>query len=524
MMLPRWIRWLVVVPAPVLLFAFGAIVMSCGGGGGGSATPTPGPGFALEAITLSNGGPPTPTFTPTPTTTPTPKPSKTPKATATLTPRPAGTSTSVIGPTAVPTTVAFDAIGTFKKHSKIQFQDITTAPVTLWTSTDPNILTPPASGPNGGVYTTGIPGCVCVAASSSGIISQQLGVGVFVDVDTCPLCPTAIPTATPTPKAAGAPAALNTPTAPLRSAGGLMWVFDAGSELRGRIAVGANGSIFFITRDSALHGVDNSGKEFMRGSAEGSLAAVLPDGTVIAMVSKTSLGAIGRDGSVRWSVDIGASEGPLAVSDRAIYASAGGDLVSVSTSGALNWRVGVGSASTAAMTPDGVVVGAAHGAITAVASDGAVLWKFRPAGGFSGSVAYADEVVYAGSYGGGVYAIDLRTGDQIWQANPPHSVKAGPAVAPSGTIFAGADTIYGISSEGRIRWRDATLAPLEAGLTVLGYDGVFDAAVGDIGAALMGDGNYVWTARGFGKITTASSSPSGVLYVGTSTGRIFAVR
>jgi outer membrane protein assembly factor BamB len=492
-------------------------MLSCGGGGGGGGpTPTPHPGFALEAITLSNGGPPTPTFSATP--------SKTPKATPTLTPRPVGTSTNVIGPTAVPTTVAFDAIGTFKKHSKVQFQDLTTSAVTLWTSTDPNILTPPASGPNGGVYTTALAGCVCVAASSSGVISQQIGVGVFVDVDTCPACPTAIPTATPTPKAAGVPAALTTPTAPARSAGALMWVFDAGSELRGRIATGANGSIFFITRDGALHGVDNSGKEFVRGTAEGSSVAALADGSVIAMVSKTSLGAIGGDGSVRWSVDIGASEGPLAVGDRAIYASAGGDLVSVSTTGALNWRVGVGSASTAATTPDGVIVGAARGAVTALASDGAVLWTFRPDGGFSGSVAYADEVVYAGSSGGGVYAIDLRTGNPIWHAQPPNAVKAGPVVAPSGTIFAGADTIYGVSSEGRVRWKDATLKPGDAGLAVLGHDGVFDAAVGDLGAVLMGDGSYVWTARGFGKITTATSSASGVLYVGTSTGRVFAVR
>ena len=43
-------------------------------------------------------------------------------------------------------------------------------------------------------------------------------------------------------------------------------------------------------------------------------------------------------------------------------------------------------------------------------------------------------------------------------------------------------------------------------------------------AVLTGDGSSVWTARSFGKITTAASSPSGMLYIGTSTGRIFAVR
>jgi outer membrane protein assembly factor BamB len=180
--------------------------------------------------------------------------------------------------------------------------------------------------------------------------------------------------------------------------------------------------------------------------------------------------------------------------------------------------------TTAATTADGVVVGALGGAVTAIASDGAVFWTFQPEGGFSGSVAYADDVVYAGSAGGGVYAIDLRSGNPLWHVNPAHRVTAGPAVAPSGTIFAGADTIYGVSPDGHLRWTDATLKPGEAGLTTLGNDAVFDAATGDVGAVLAGDGSYVWTSRSFGKITTAASSPSGTLYVGTATGRIFAVR
>jgi outer membrane protein assembly factor BamB len=139
-------------------------------------------------------------------------------------------------------------------------------------------------------------------------------------------------------------------------------------------------------------------------------------------------------------------------------------------------------------------------------------------------VAYSDDVVYAGSVSGGVYAIDLRTGNPIWRVNLALPVMAGPAVAPSGMIFAGADTIYGVSSDGQLRWKDPTLTPDEAGLVALGYDGVFDAATGDIGAVLAGDGSHLWTSRSFGKIATAAASASGTVYVGTSTGRIFAVR
>ncbi|HKN12044.1 MAG TPA: PQQ-binding-like beta-propeller repeat protein [Candidatus Binatus sp.] len=394
----------------------------------------------------------------------------------------------------------------------------------MWTSTENTVFLAPPSGDMGGEYTTGFAGCVCIFASSSGVSSQQVGVGVYEDVDTCPLCPTPLPTATPTPKAAGVPWASSTPAASARSAGVLMWTFDPGALLRGRIATGADGSISFITRDGVLHGLNSSGKETMRRGADGSSPAVLPDGTVVAMASKTALAAISPDGATLWNLEIGESAGPLAATDRAIYASAGGDLVSVSDSGSLNWRVSVGPVNTAAVTPDGVVVGTSRGAVTALASDGAVAWTFQPDGGFSGSVAYADDVVYAGSAGGGVYAMDSRTGNPLWHVNATEAVTAGPAVAPSGTIFAGADTIFGVSADGQLRWKNSTLRPGDAGLIVLGNDGVFDAATGDVGAVLTGDGSYVWTSRSFGKITTASSSASGMLYVGTSTGRIFAVR
>ena len=500
-------------------------MLSCGGSSGSGTSPTPGPGFSLYAMTLRTGAPVSPTFTPTPSGSPThtPKP-----LTPTLTPSPPATTTCVAttAPSATPSPVAFNVVGTFTKHAQTKYEDITAGPFTFWTSTNNNVLQAPPSGPLGGLYTTGNAGCVCILASNSGVSSQQVGVGVGVDdcTDNCPPCPTALPTATATPKGGLEPAASSTPAPSARSAGILMWTFDPGAELRGRIATGDDGSIYFITRDGVLHGLNSAGKETMRRDADGLSPAVLPDGTVVAMSSRSELAAIAPDGAMLWNLEIGESAGPLATTDRAIYAFAGADLVSVSTSGSLNWRVSVGPVTAAAATPDGVVVGASRGAVTALASDGAVVWTFTPDGGFSGSVAYADEVVYAGSLGGGVHAIDLRTGNPIWHVNSAHAVTTGPAVAPSGTIFAGSDTIYGVSADGQLRWKDPTLKPGEAGLFALGYDSVFDAATGDVGAVLMGDGSYVWTSRSFGKITTAASSPSGMLYVGTSTGRIFAIR
>ena len=406
--------------------------------------------------------------------------------------------------------------------------DLTTASATMWSSSNSNVLMAPLPGPNGGNFTTGVAGCACILASNSGLSSQFVGVGVGVDdcADNCPSCPAPVPT--PTATADAAPGAMSTASSTAaqssRSAGVLMWTFDAGAELRGKIAAGADGSIFFITRDGVLHGLDSSGKQVMRRDAAGSSAAVLPDGTVIAMSSKSAIAAFSANGTTLWNLEIGDSAGPLATADRR-HLRIGRRRPRV------RQRLGFAQlarerrpVNSAAPTDDGVVVGTSGGAVTALASDGAVLWTFEPEGGFSGSVAYADDVVYAGSAGGGVYAIDSSNGNPLWHVNSAHAVTAGPAVAPSGTIFAGADAIYGVSADGHLRWTDPTLKPGDAGVFVLGYDSVFEAAAGDVGAVLAGDGSYVWTSRSFGKITTAASSPSGMLYVGTSTGRIFAVR
>src|SRR3984957_3300190 len=251
-MLSRWLRCLVVTP--VVLFVFGAILLSCGGSSGGGPTATRAPGISLEAITIANGPPPSPTFTPTATATatasssstpkPTPKPTATPKMpTPTLTPRPAATSTT-IAPGSVPTggPVAFNAIGTFTKKTKTKLIDITAGPFTLWTSSDNTVLQAPPSGSMGGVYTTNLAGCACILASSAGVSSQFVPIGVYTPVETCPLCaplpPTPTATATSTPAAGVKSVASSTPAASTHNAGVLMWTFDAGAELRGRIAVG----------------------------------------------------------------------------------------------------------------------------------------------------------------------------------------------------------------------------------------------------------------------------------------------
>ena len=412
------------------------------------------------------------------------------------------------------------------KGKKVEFIDLTMGVLTFWVDDNPTILIPPAPGVNGGNYTVanGASGCTCLSASNSGVSSQFVIVGVNVDSATCPACPTPLPTSTPTPKVKSAAQAVSTPGASQQSAGVSMWTFDAGAELRGHIATGLAGSIYFITRNGVLHGLDASGKEIMHRQAEGLAPVVLSDGTVVAMSSASQLAAIDQAGGIKWQLDVGNGSGPVAASDTTIYASAGSDLLSVSNTGSLNWRVSAGTVTSAATTPDGVVIASAGGGVTSIASDGAVAWKFSPAGGFSGSVAYADDVVYVGSLSGTLYALDLRTGGQIWHVNTSKPVIAGPAVSPSGTIFFGSNAVYGVMSNGQLQWTQSAAKPANGGMSAVNYDDVFDAAADSLGAMLGGEGNFIWTSRSFGTIVTTAVSPAGMLYVGNSNGRIFAVR
>src|SRR5690242_2181646 len=163
------LRWLVV--GPVVLFVFGALMVSCGGGGGGCggtfdafgnfvpgfcATPGAGPGFNLESITICEGTAQAPT--PTPTTQPV-------SPTPTATPCPQATTTSVpVGPQ-----ISYHADGFFVRKKHMATLDITHSHSTLWTSSNSSALQPPTSSSNGGIYQPVSPGCACINASSGGI-------------------------------------------------------------------------------------------------------------------------------------------------------------------------------------------------------------------------------------------------------------------------------------------------------------------------------------------------------------------
>ncbi len=360
-----------------------------------------------------------------------------------------------------------------------------------------------------------------MAASNSNKVTTPVGVTVAPG-GPCPPCPTQAPTATATPKSkAAASAEMLAPAAVPSSAGVVTWMFTVGAQVAGRIVPDSNGAIDFISSDGFLYSVDSTGTEIFRHPAGGLAPVVTSNGLVLAL-DGANLDAFKSDGTLAWQTPVSSTVGPIAASD-AIYLQTATGLASVSNSGHLNWSVDTGSIAASAPLSSGLVIAAPEGALTAYASDGAASWSFTPAGGFSGALAVQNDVVYTGSGSGTIYALDARTGAPSWHLALPGPTASGPTVSDSGTVYVSAGSIYAISSDGQTLWQQSGVPPSAGALVAVGDADVFDAASSDLAVMLGADGAYAWSTRSFGPIATAASG-SGIIYVATQSGRIFALR
>jgi outer membrane protein assembly factor BamB len=161
----------------------------------------------------------------------------------------------------------------------------------------------------------------------------------------------------------------------------------------------------------------------------------------------------------------------------------------------------------------------------AASANGSELWSFTPAGGFSGELAVANGVVYAGSATGGIYALDASTGSIIWQVPSSTAVTSGPSVSGTGLVFFGSDALYAVDSSGTVQWSSKSLLPLPRAIAALGDGTIFDA-LGVEASSVMLDlgGNVEWAARDLGTVVQVSSGPSGTVYVASSDGNVRALK
>jgi outer membrane protein assembly factor BamB len=273
-----------------------------------------------------------------------------------------------------------------------------------------------------------------------------------------------------------------------------------------------------------LHSIDTTGHQVFDRPAGGLAAAVAPDGTIFAQGTTSWIYGLDNRGRPKWKAQVGTGNGPLAADSTAVYASENGNLIAVSDGERL-WSLPVGNPSRGVIIPGGVAVASNGGDLVTATANGSSLWNFAPEGGFSGELAVANGVVYAGSATGGVYALDASTGSIIWRVPSGAAVTSGPSVSGTGLIFFGSDALYAVDSSGTVQWSSKSLVPLPRAIAALSNGTIFDAL--DVGASsVMLDlgGNLEWSARDLGTVVQVSAGPSGTVYVASSDGNVRALK
>jgi outer membrane protein assembly factor BamB len=199
--------------------------------------------------------------------------------------------------------------------------------------------------------------------------------------------------------------------------------------------------------------------------------------------------------------------------------------------GAVRWRKRIGPSETSPLVADGLVyVGDWNGSVYALdAKTGREVWTFRTGGAVKGAVALSGRRLYVGSYDHHVYALDARTGRLRWRGSAQERLGgrgtfySTPAAA-YGRVYIGSTDgkVYSFgAASGEVRWSQSTggyvygsPAIWEKHVLIGSYSGRFyslDAATGDV----------EWEFEANGPISGSATVLGSVVYFSTLRGRTY---
>jgi outer membrane protein assembly factor BamB len=268
-------------------------------------------------------------------------------------------------------------------------------------------------------------------------------------------------------------------------AGGLRWVFDAGSATRDAPAVGANGTIYLGDDGGHLTALRPDGAPIWRRSLGSALrGAPQLDGDALYVVTAGGQ-ALRLDlaGQVIWRTSLGAPAAPALLGrpgDAApalLYVpTAAGEVLALTTDGAVRWRTALGSRiisapALAAQRGDGeaqLLVGEGQGYLNSLdAGSGRLRWRRKlvervesPTLPLTSALisapplVAADGTIYLGGRDGGVTALD-PAGNLRWHYDSGSDISASPAEDPDGTIYVALydKRLLALDRAGRLRWQ-----------------------------------------------------------------------
>jgi outer membrane protein assembly factor BamB/subtilisin family serine protease len=267
-----------------------------------------------------------------------------------------------------------------------------------------------------------------------------------------------------------------------------VWQYPADDEITSSPAVGADGTVYFGSRDGSVYAVNADGTRRWRAGTAGAIDLATPalgtDDTVYIGSTDGFLYAFNTaNGARRWRF---AATSPLFSSaaiatdgtiyfrdDTTLYALASG-----AAAATRKWSVSLSGStySSPAIAADGTVyVGATGGKFYAVTPDGSVKWTYTADQDIYTSPSIdRDGTIYFATLAGTMYALS-STGAKKWSWTAPSgkSITSSPAIATDGTItFGGYDkTVYALRKDGTLAWSLGLPDEIRASSPALGADG-----------------------------------------------------
>ena len=154
-----------------------------------------------------------------------------------------------------------------------------------------------------------------------------------------------------------------------------------------------------------------------------------------------------------------------------------------------------------------------------------LLWRFQTGGWVDSSPAVVDGVVYIGSQGNHVYALDAATGEERWRFQTGGWVDSSPAVV-EGVVYIGSEDnhVYSLhAATGEERWRFETRGWVESSPAVVEgvvYVGSNDSYVYALDAAT---GEERWRFQTGGWVDSSPAVVDDVVYIGSEDNYVYAL-
>jgi outer membrane protein assembly factor BamB len=234
----------------------------------------------------------------------------------------------------------------------------------------------------------------------------------------------------------------------------------------------ASGFEGFVFAVDAATGEEHWRLETEPSRIAGQPAPTVVDGVVFVGGFEQLIAIDAITGQERWRVDLFVDSSPVVLDSMVYVVSSNGLYALDAKTGSQQWHfeVDTGTASSPAIADGTVYFGGGAGTIFAVdAATGVLRWQQEPEefspepGNFvlsstlRATPAVANGMVYGGSTGGSVFAMDAATGANVWTFVAGEDVWSSPAVA-EGTVYAGSrdGNLYALdAATGQERWRFA---------------------------------------------------------------------